>query len=326
MSDTARMRPRQPQRLPWTPSMFENRRLLVLGLQLDASTWRMYESAFNSWKAFIDIHHYPLEPSASTLSDYIMFMSDQIKMSSVVGYLAGITRYLEPIFPNVRNARDSKLVQDTITGCKRLRNMPIARKRPLELWMLQTIYDDPDPSYDNLLFKTLAVVGFHGLLRLGDLCDPSQRALINPAKSARRSSVRRLDNDAWTFTLPAHKADKFFEGNIILLKTLWRHIDVVAIFQQYLDYRDRRFPYFSPLWLTDTGTIPTREFFLSRLASFPFGDGLSGQSLQSGGATALAGLGAPAHAIQAIGRWSSEAWKIYVRKHPLIVYNFHHCP
>ena len=39
----------------------------------------------------------------------------------------------------------------------------------------------------------------------------------------------------------------------------------------------------------------------------------------AGGATTLAELKIPPHLIQAAGRWSSEAWKIYIRKHPILL-------
>jgi len=42
-------------------------------------------------------------------------------------------------------------------------------------------------------------------------------------------------------------------------------------------------------------------------------------SLRSGGATALAIAGVPADRIQAIGRWSSNTFQIYIRKNPVLL-------
>nr|AAZ14940.1 putative retroelement protein [Coprinellus disseminatus] len=293
-----------------------------MGLKLDSSTWRSYASAYNSWREFVSIHHFPIEPNPTTLSNYIMFMCDYIKPSSVTSYLSGIVQMLEPYFPNIRTVRSSPIVRDTLIGCKRLRNTPVTRKLPLSVGMIKQVVFTSDPRYDFVLFQTLIVVGFHGLLRLGDLCDPPIRSNINPAKRARRTSVKFPTNDSFSFALPAHKADPFFEGNVVLIRNLWSGIDVVSIFRRYLAQRDLRHPYASPLWLTENGSVPDRSFFIRFLLPFNFGPSVRGQSMRAGGATALAELGASSEAIQALGRWSSSAWKIYIRKHPTVVHHF----
>jgi hypothetical protein len=94
--------------------------------------------------------------------------------------------------------------------------------------------------------------------------------------------------------------------------------DAWAPFTKYLSLRDRLFPFRAELWLTSKGTIPTRSWFLRILHRHLSGN-IGGQSLRAGGATALAEAGIPPHLIQAIGRWSSEAFNIYIRKHPVLL-------
>ena len=89
-------------------------------------------------------------------------------------------------------------------------------------------------------------------------------------------------------------------------------------FQRYLRSRDNRMALASPLWLTASGNVPTRSFFIRRLRLF-FDTDVAGQSMRAGGATLLAECGSPPQIIQSIGRWSSEAFKIYVRKNPVIL-------
>jgi len=63
---------------------------------------------------------------------------------------------------------------------------------------------------------------------------------------------------------------------------------------------------------------PTRTWFLQRLHSlFPMD--VAGHSLRSGGATYFAAAGWPDDRIQALGRWSSDAFKIYARKNPVFL-------
>ncbi|KIJ47963.1 hypothetical protein M422DRAFT_163059 [Sphaerobolus stellatus SS14] len=46
---------------------------------------------------------------------------------------------------------------------------------------------------------------------------------------------------------------------------------------------------------------------------------LAGHSLRSGGATALALASVPENVIQGLGRWSSDTWRIYIQKHPVLL-------
>jgi hypothetical protein len=133
------LKPRQPKREPWTEEMFVRRRMLVLGMQLDLRTWENYSSAYNSWREFVNIHNYPLRPNVTTMSNYVMFLSDHIAVNSVVTYLSGIVMILEPYYPDVRQIRHSRIVRDTLTGCRQLRNLPTSRKSPFTISMLQQI-------------------------------------------------------------------------------------------------------------------------------------------------------------------------------------------
>lgn len=306
------------QRKPWSEDQFNQQRSLVLGAQLDNSTWHGYKSALHSWESFTALHHYPLEPTTTTMSNFIMFMSTVIKPSSVSTYLSGIIRCLQPRYPGIVATRNSRLVKDTLAGCKRLYGTPTARKPPLSLANIRQIHATECSSYDQLLFKCLIIVGFHCLLRLGDLCDPADTHLINPAKRATRSSVRFSD-DSISFLLPHSKSDKFFRGNEILVKNTWSGINITTLFSTYLRHRDNKFPYHSPLWLTSNGSVPSRSFFMKWLQSCHLPPAISGHSMRSGGATALAAAGFSSETIQAIGRWESDTWKIYIRCHPLLL-------
>ena len=53
--------------------------------------------------------------------------------------------------------------------------------------------------------------------------------------------------------------------------------------------------------------------------SLLFSGNIGGQSLCPGGATALVEAGVPPHIIQAISRWSSEAFQIYICHYPALL-------
>ena len=311
---------RQPARVAWSRDRLLRERAIALGQAIDTSTLNTYSSALNSYLTFVRLHDLSVEPTPDTLSFFAVFMSHHIDPKSVSGYLSGICQQLEPYFPNVRPSRHSPLVERTMKGCLRLKGSPITRKRALTFSDLFKVLNDLSSSsrHDDLLFTSLLVTGFFALMRLGELTFPNDKKLRNFRKISKRSSLS-ISDDQYDFHLPSHKADPFFEGNhIIVKKKQYCDIDPLAIFRNYLSSRDLNFPLSSPLWLTSTGSVPTRSFFISRLHRY-FDKDIAGQSMRAGGATSLAENGVPPSLIQFMGRWSSDAFFIYIRKSPVLI-------
>ena len=207
-----------------------------------------------------------------------------------------------------------------MAGCLRRFGRPVKRKAPLSHANLLHILDSMGsaPSHDDLLFAALVLTGSHVLMRLGELVFPDKKNLRNYRKISLRHSVSILPTQ-YSFFLPSHKGDRTFEGKTILIQKLTTPTDPYLPFLEYLDSRDNCFPIHPELWLTSRGTVPTRHWFMSRLRMF-FPNEIAGQSMRSGGATSLAEAGADLATIQAVGRWSSEAFRIYIRKNPVLIH------
>ena len=123
----------------------------------------------------------------------------------------------------------------------------------------------------------------------------------------------------YQFHLPGHKADQFFEGNTIIIKQKqYCDINPLSIFSEYLLSRDLLHPLSSPLWLKQNGSVPTRQFFITRLRHY-FAKDITGQSMRAGSATSLAEHGVPPSLIQFMGCWSSDTFFIYIRKSPVLI-------
>jgi hypothetical protein len=316
---TVSSRSRQPARPVWTRERLEHERAIAIGSSIDASSAAAYSSASNSYITFCNAHGFPIEPTVDTLSFYTVYMSSFIKPTSVDSYLSGICNQLEPFFPNVRTIRRHHIVQRTLRGCKKMRGTATVRKRPLtraELSQLQPTYANTT-QLDDMLFFSMLLTGFHGLLRLGELAWPDKKALQDYRKVVMRSSIH-IHQSAFEFLLPGHKGDRFFEGNRVIIQQTRTPDDPHHPFCTYLAARDQRHPWRPELWLRSDGSIPTRSWFMQRLHTH-FAHDVGGHSMRAGGATALAEAGIPPDLIQAIGRWSSEAFKIYVRQHPVLL-------
>jgi hypothetical protein len=316
------VRPRQRRRVAWTRERLLHERSLAMGQSIDISTWKCYGSALNSYLAFVRMHNFPVEPTPDTLSFYTVFMCNNnhnIKPDSVDSYLSGICHQLEPYFPSVRSVRNSTLCKRTLAGCKRLRGVPTNRKRALTMDDLQRVVNHylGSNSHDDLLFVCQLLSGFFALHRLGELTIPDDKSLVDHRKITKRTSVK-VTNDYYSYFLNSHKADKTFEGNTVIVQRHHIAIDPLFHFKKYLSSRDHLFPFASDLWLRADGSRPTRSFFMSRLKLF-FDSDVAGQSMRAGGATSLAESGVPPHLIQAIGRWASKAFQIYIRKNAVLL-------
>ena len=315
------IRARQPPREPWPLSRLVHERALAMSYAIDPSTQQCYDSACNSYLTFVHAHDLPVDPTPDTLSFYVVYMSHHISPRSVRTYLSGIVSQLEPYFPNIRDARSSRLVQRTLKGCLKLQSSPVSRKRALtldDLYIPLARYQS-STLHDDLLFLSMCLTAFFGLMRLGELTFPTDEALRDWRKVTRRSSVS-VTHEHYGFFLPAHKADRFFEGNRILIWGERFGFPTRHVFLRYLSSRDHLFASASPLWLMASGAIPSRAFFLGRLRALIPDSSVGGQSLRAGGATALAESGAAPHIIQAAGRWASETFQIYIRQHPILLH------
>jgi hypothetical protein len=143
----------------------------------------------------------------------------------------------------------------------------------------------------------------------------NQKDLHDWRKVIKRASLQFSDGRAG-YRLPYHKADRFYRGTDVLF-TRQDVADPVALLQEYTARRDARHGGKAALFLREDGTIPTRSWFDSKFFSVldrQFG----GHSARAGGATFYASLGLTEDVIQALGRWSSQAWKDYIRDNPTI--------
>ena len=59
---------RQPHREAWSMERLRHERALALGHAIDATTWKNYSSALNSYLDFVKKHYLPVDPTPDTLS------------------------------------------------------------------------------------------------------------------------------------------------------------------------------------------------------------------------------------------------------------------
>jgi hypothetical protein len=325
MTLQALTRDRQPVRAAWSRNRLVRERAIALGHSIELSTVHTYNSHLQSYLTFCKSHDFPIEPTPDTLSFFVVFMSHHIQQSSVAAYLSGICNCLEPHFPDVRSARNSHIVTRSLAGMKKLRGFSVPlQKRALSTDDISTLlHVHRSGSHDDLLFLSMLLTAFSALLRLGEITISN-----SPAKRSSKKIIARhtlsLHTDRYSFQLPFHKADRFYQGSkIVVLSKPTSPLDPLPFMCRYLFTHDSSFPFHPELWLTSAGVTPTASWFTSRLQS-TLGPDVGGHSIRSGAATALALDGVPDSIIQGMGRWSSDAFKVYIRKHPVILHALIH--
>jgi hypothetical protein len=291
-----------------------------MGFTVEASSARAYSSGLQSYLTFCKKHHLPITPTPDTLSLFVVYMCSFIRPTSVQSYLSGICHSLEDTFPDVRDNRNSRLVTRTLAGCFKRAAAPVRRKCALQLEDLDMLLRTYSLSgaYDDKLFLAIIFTAFWALLRLGETVMPDTIALRMPKKMSLRYPLT-LSTRSYSFFLPTHKADHFYEGNKIVVLSRSDSRNPVPVFTRYLNARDAVHGLKPFLWIRENGSVPTRSWFMDRLRRH-FPAEIGGHSLRAGGATAYALAGAADDRIQALGRWSSDTFKLYIRKNPALLH------
>jgi len=170
-------------------------------------------------------------------------------------------------------------------------------------------------SYDDLLFITILSCSFYGCHRIGELIQKSDKSLFDWRKIIKRSSLAFYAGRV-QYRLPYHKSDPFYRGTDVLF-TPQDIADPVSLLADYVLLRDRLHGATTSLFLREDGSQPTRSWFDAKFFSV-LDHSFGGHSARAGGATYYASLGLSEDIIQALGRWSSAAWKTYIRENPVI--------
>jgi hypothetical protein len=281
---------------------------------LERSTIGGYSTGARDYIRFCQSHQIPFDPTPQTLSRYIAFTS--LSIASGPKYLTGARHFLHEVYPSFDVNRASASVQATIRGSKKVRADPVRRKQPIRTEHLSMFLNSAllSHDYDNLLFATIMSCCFYGCHRSGELILKGKKQ-VDWRKIIKRSSLHFSPGYAG-YRLPYHKTDPFYSGTDILFSTQ-DVADPVALLQQFVRLRDKLHGARRALFLREDGSHPTRAWFDSKLFSF-VDRSFGGHSPRAGGATFYAGLGLSESVIMALGRWSSEAWKIYIRDNPCV--------
>ena len=207
------------------------------------------------------------------------------------------------------------LVKHMLTGAKRLRSKPDARK-PILLPDLYKIVDSIEAiqisPYNKCLLQAMYLVAFHAFLRIGEITQHSTQAdnhnlTINSIKWELDSVIIHM------------KTYKHSHNRPVSLRIDQQHQKVnycpVRALKRYLTLRGAAPGY---LFCLSNGKPVSRFQFTNWLQESLMTAGLSSSSFKShsfriGAATTAASLGISDDKIRLMGRWHSDSFKKYIR-------------
>ena len=282
---------------------------------IEKSTVKGYMTGTCDYLNFCTAYSLSIDPTPQTLACYISYTSRFI--ASGLKYLSRVRHFLADIYPDFDANCMDPLVRSVIRGSKKIHADPISQKLPLRLHHLSTfvVHAQASKSYDDLLFATMVSCSLYGCHQVGELVQKNNKSLFDWRKVIKHSSLI-FSNGCVQYRLPYHKCDPFYHGTDILF-TSQEVADLVSLLASYMLLRDQLHGTATSLFLHEDGSQPTRSWFEAKFFSV-LDHSFGGHSLRAGGATFYASLGLSEDIIQALGCWSSTAWKIYICENPII--------
>lgn len=216
---------------------------------------------------------------------------------------------------------ESPIVQRLIRGIKRYHGeRERSPKLPITFPILLKLTSLTYNSFDDIVFVTAAKLAYAGFLRCGEFTIDKPNS-FDPNIHVTRSSIRfmpsTINPDHVILTLPASKTDPFRKGVTIYISSAPNSPSTCPVSALlHLFTVDPR-PLNSPLFITSDHNPLTRSRFIARLHKALLDAGLqphgySGHSFRRGAASAAAAAGFLDHEIQQLGRWRSDAYRLYI--------------
>lgn len=262
-----------------------------------------------------------------TLCLFATFLAESIQHASIKVYLSAVRSlhieqgFADPLLNCLR-------LQRVVRGIKRAQGAPTAKRLPITDSIMMVIFNSLDINVpDHRMFWAACTLGYFGFLRSAEFTVPNL-ASFSPAihldvkdlavdSTSAPSSVR--------VRIKASKTDPFRKGCFIHIGLGSAPLCAVQALLAYLSFRGDS-P--GPLFLLQSGQPLTRSLLTSWVRRIMVAAGIPGNysshSFRIGAATVAARNGVPDHVIQALGRWSSNAFQLYIRTPSEALASFSH--
>ena len=249
------------------------------------------------------------------LMRFCTHLADRLHHSSIKVYLSAVRSlhkfdygFSDPL-PNCLQ------LQRLLRGIKRHQGFNLTQCQPVTADLMSVLHRSLDlANPDNVMLWAACCVGFFDFLRGGEFTvnspfDPSLHLTLDDIQVD-----APLNPQSVRVFIKCFKTDPFRKGCFIFLGRGSAPLCPVVSLVNYLHLRG---PGPGPLFIYQDGTPLSRSklsvFLKSTLQSAGVPGNFSGHSFRIGAATTAASRGIPDRLIKTMGRWSSEAYLLYVR-------------
>ena len=266
---------------------------------------------------------YPLQED--TLCRYVAHLAGEgLKHRTIKAYLSAIrclqiqnemgNPFISGSMPRLEYVLGGIKRVEASSGRQTRTRLPIT---PDILMKLRDIWLAPPVQPDTLMLWAAACIGFFGFLRAGEFTVPSPEA-YDPEVHLNLGDLALDSHTHPTLVrlkIKQSKTDPFRQGVDVFLGRTDTPLCPVEALIQYLGVRS---PTPGPLFVLSTGSPLSRSHLVANLHTALRQAGLdesryNGHSFRIGAATTAAQQGLEDSLIQTLGRWRSEAYKIYIK-------------
>lgn len=253
--------------------------------------------------------------------EWVSSLGGQVQPKTIKAYLSHVrSLHIDNDLPFAPT--EAPIVQRLIRGIKRYHGEKDCKpKLPITLPILLIILHQIADAHtlDHRMLTAACCLAFAAFLRCGEFT-VGNADKWNPAVNLSRSAIIFLPNfDNVThlqLTLPASKTDPFRKGVTVLVAAAPNRTScpVTAIKSMFVAHPA---PPDAPLFLSHTGKPLTRTLLIESLRTALRAGGFeerlyAGQSFRRGGASSAGAAGFSDYEIQLLGRWRSDAYKLYI--------------
>ena len=273
---------------------------------LATSTRTTYNSATHSFNTFALTYNClhpngsPLPASENTLMLFATFLTHKLKPQSIKVYLLAVRNlHLEHGLPDP--TADALNLRRLMRGIKRVHGCPTDHRLPITPTLLRTFLNLT--HYDHTILWAAILLAFFGFLR-------SQELLALQHSDLARST------DGYRVQIRCSKTDPFRSGATIRITPSGDPILCAVTALDALVAATGRME--GPLFRLQSGVTLSRPRLTALIRALAARSGVatahySSHSFRIGAASAAAAAGLPEWRIQALGRWSTDCYRRYVR-------------
>ena len=284
------------------------------------STRRVYQSAQRQFIDFctldgnVSSNGSLLPTNEYTLLRFCSHLADRLHHSSIKVYLSAVrSLHIDYGFPDP--LVHCLQLQRLLRGIKRHQGSRQPQRQPVTADIMRVIHRSVDlQNPDHIMLWAACCIGFFGFLRAGEFTvnttfDPSIHLTVQDLQVDAEENPSSL-----RVHIKSSKTDPFRQGCFIYLGRGQASLCPIAAIMSYLHLRGSSQ---GPLFIDSTGQPLTRvrlsSFLQSTIAAAGIPGQFSGHSFRIGAATTAAQHGIPDHLIKTMGRWTSDAYQLYVR-------------